>query len=42
MVIQKRVVRNGVAGHMVKVAPREGYTRFVADRYNKRRQPRRY
>lgn len=36
MVIKsKAIVRNGVRGHEVFVAPRKGYTRFVPANYKK-------
>lgn len=35
MVVLKRVVRKGKVGHLERVAPRKGYTRFVPARYKK-------
>lgn len=31
----REVVRDGVRGHVIEVAPRKGYTRFVRSHYNK-------
>ena len=33
--IGKEVVRNGVRGHIVMVAPKAGYGRFVPSKYKK-------
>lgn len=37
----KEVTRNGVRGHIVHVAPKEGYDRFVPRAYDKDDAPRR-
>ena len=34
---EKRTTRDGVPGKIIHVAPKEGYDRFVADHYNKRK-----
>lgn len=40
MTVGKRVSRGGRTGHIVHVAPREGYDRFVPDRYEPTRAKR--
>ena len=37
---QKIVTRNGVRGHVITVAPKEGYERFVPHTYDKDRKKR--
>jgi hypothetical protein len=34
MATERRTTRDGVPGKIIKVAPKEGYERFVADRYH--------
>ena len=34
MAAERRTTRDGVPGKVIKVAPKEGYERFVPDRYH--------
>jgi hypothetical protein len=39
--VEKRTTRDGVPGKIVHVAPKEGYDRFVPDRYHHERRKQR-